>query len=56
MSSIKGSIRASFHFSIMATPVQAVFGRDMVFNLISVLGWQFVIAAKQRQVEIDNVK
>ena len=39
----------------MATPVQAVFGRDMLFNLASVIDWQVATAAKQLQVDIDNV-
>ena len=56
MSYIKKSIRASYHFTIMVTPVQAVFGRDMIFNLVSVLDWKVVIAEKQRRVEIDNVQ
>ena len=37
----------------MATPGQYVFGRDMVFNLTSVVYWQVVTDAKQRQVDID---
>ena len=40
----------------MATPGQAVFGRDMLFNLASVVDWRVVTAAKQRQVDIDNVR
>ena len=40
----------------MTTPGQAVFGRDVVFNLASVIDWQVVIAVKQRQVDIDNVR
>ena len=39
----------------MATPGQATFGRDMLSNLTSVIDWRVVIAAKQRQVDIDNV-
>ena len=30
-------IRASYHLTIMAIPGQAVFGRDMLFNLTSVV-------------------
>ena len=40
----------------MATPGQVVFGRDMLFNLASVVYWQVVTTATQRQVEIDNVR
>ena len=38
----------------MTTSVQAVFSIDMFFNLVSVIDWQVVTAAKQRQVDIDN--
>ena len=40
----------------MATPGQAIFGREMIFNLVSVVDWQFVTAAKQRQGDTDNVQ
>ena len=40
----------------MATPVQDVFGRDMLFNLVSFIDWQVVTAANQHQVDIDNVR
>ena len=40
----------------MSTPGQAVFGRDMLFNPTSVLDWWFVTTAKQRQLDIDNVR
>ena len=40
----------------MPKPVQAVFGRDMLFNLASVVDWLVVTATKQLQVDIDNVR
>ena len=40
----------------MATTGQDVFGRDMLFNLASVVDWRVVTAAKKRQVDIDNVR
>ena len=36
---IAWAIRDTYHINIMATPVQAVFGRDMLFNLASVVDW-----------------
>ena len=36
---IEWSKRASYSCIIMATPGQAVFGRDMLFNLASVVDW-----------------
>ena len=53
---IAWEIRASYHRTIMATPGQDVFVRDMLFNLTSVDDWQVVTAVKQRKVDIDNVR
>ena len=46
-------IRASYHHTIMETPNQVVFGRDMILNLASVVYWRVVTTAKKRQVDID---
>ena len=40
----------------MATPGKAVFGRDILFNLASVVDRRVSTAVKQRQVEIYNVR
>ena len=56
LASIAWAIRAFYHRTIMNTPGQAVFGRDMLFNLASVIEWRVVTATKQRQVDIDNVR
>ena len=53
---IAWAIRASYHRTIMATPGQDIFGRDMLLNLASVVDWRVVTAAKQRQLDIDNVR
>ena len=37
LSSIAWEIRASYHLTIMNTPGQDVFGRDILFNLASVV-------------------
>ena len=52
---IAWAIRASYRRTIMATPGQAIFGRDMIFNLLSVIDWLVLNAAKQQQVDIANV-
>ena len=36
------AIRASYCLIIGATPGQAIFGRDMVFNIASVVYWQAI--------------
>ena len=40
----------------MATPVQSVFSRDILFNLVSVVDWRVITSVKQWQVEIYNVR
>ena len=49
-------IRYSYHNTIMSTLGQAVFGRDMLFKFTPVVDWRVVAAAKQPQVDIDNVR
>ena len=56
LTSIAWEIKNFYRCTIMANPGQAVFGRDMLFNLASVVDWRIVTAAKQRQLDIDNVR
>ena len=56
LASIAWAIRVSSRCNTMSTPGQAVFGRDMLFNLVSVIYRRVEIAVKQRKVDIDNVK
>ena len=37
LSYISWEIRASYHHTIMAMPGKAVFGRDMLFNFVTVV-------------------
>ena len=52
---IAWAIRAYYHRTIMATPGHAVFFRDTIFNLTSVVDWQVITVENQLQVDIDNV-
>ena len=54
--SIAWEIRASYHRTILATPSQDVFRRDVEFNLASYVDWSVANIVKQRQVDIDNVR
>ena len=47
--------KASYHRTIMAMLGQYDCGRDMLFNLLSVVDWRVVTTVKQHQVDIDNV-
>ena len=48
LASIAWAIRASYYRTILSTPGQAVFGRDMLFNLASVIDWSVATSVKQR--------
>ena len=54
--SIAWPIRDFYYRTIMATPGQSVFGREIILNITSVVDWRVVTAAKQRKVDIDTVR
>ena len=56
LASVSSAIRASYHRTIQATPGQAVFGRDILFNLTSVVYWQVITSRKQLQVHKWTLK
>ena len=56
LSSIAWAVRASHHSTWNKTPGQLVFGRDMIFNLSTVVDWKAITARKQAQVDRDNLR
>jgi Integrase core domain. len=56
LSSIAWAIRASYHSTLGATPAQLVFGRDMIFNIKTIVDWRTITARKQKQVIKDNLR
>jgi hypothetical protein len=56
LSSIAWAIRASYHNTLQATPAQLVFGRDMIFNIATVVDWHALHNRKQTQVLRDNIR
>ena len=56
IASIAWEIRYYYQNTITSTPGQDVFGRDILFNLASVVDWQVSTVAKQHQLDIDNVR
>ena len=56
LASIAWVIRSIYHRTIMATLGQAIFGRDILFNLSPVVEWRVATDVKLRQVDIDNVR
>ena len=47
-------ILLSLHYNLHTG--KSVFGRDIIFNLASVIYWRVITAAKHRQVDIVNVQ
>jgi Integrase core domain. len=50
------SICSSYHRMLEATPAQLVFGRDMIFNIKTMVNWDLVRKCKQSQVDFDNAR
>ena len=48
-------IRASYHHTIGSISGQAVFGRDMIFNVALVVDWKVINPNKKYQLDIDNL-
>ena len=53
-SSIAWTVRAPHHTTFDKNPAQLVFGRDMIFNLYTVIDWKAITLRKQKQVDRDN--
>ena len=54
LTAIAWAIRASHHSTLGQTPAQAVFQRDMIFNMKSIINWKEVSIRKQKRVDQDN--
>ena len=54
LNAISWAIRASHHSTLDYTPCQAVFQRDMIFNIKTIVNWKEVSLRKQAQVDRDN--
>ena len=56
LSSIAWAIRASCYCTNMNTLVQAIYDREMILNLASVVYWQVITAVKKQKGGIDNIQ
>jgi len=48
------AIRSTYHTTLMGTPGQLVFGRDMIFNIQHVADWKKIKLNKQRIIKKNN--
>ena len=56
LASIAWAVRASYNSATDATPAQLVFGRDMMFNLTSLVNWKDLSKKKQKLVDQANLR
>ena len=56
LASIAWAMRSSYHRTLEATPAQLVIGRDMIFNIQTVVYWDLLCKRKQSQVDFDNMR
>ena len=50
------ALRATYHLTLQATPIQLVFGRDAMLNVQFQADWQLIKQLKQKQIHQDNLK
>lgn len=53
-SAICWAIRSTYHTTLKATPGQAVFGRDMIWNIRHETDWQLIHQRKRARIEYNN--
>ena len=56
LASVAWAIRASYNSATQATPAQLVFGRDMMFNISSLINWKEVSIRKKQIVDKANLR
>jgi hypothetical protein len=56
LASIAWAIRASYNSATNATPAQMVFGRDMLFNISTLINWKTLSLNKQMSVDKANLR
>ena len=50
------AVRATFHTTLQATPMQLVFGRDAILNSQFEANWKFIKERKQKLIKLNNQK
>jgi transposase InsO family protein len=48
------AIRATYHTTLQATPMQLVFGRDAFLNTMFEANWQYIKERKQKLIKLNN--
>ena len=56
ITSVAWSIIASHHTTFDSTPTHLVFGRDILYNLTSVIDWRVIRNRGGKQVDLDYTR
>ena len=56
LASVAWAVRASYNSATDATPIQLVFGRDMLFDLKTLVNWKELSIRKQKLVDKANLR
>ena len=56
LASVAWAVRSSYNNTTNATPAQLVFGRDMMFNLSTLVNWKELSLRKQALVDKANLR
>ena len=56
LSAIRFAVRSTVHSTLQATPMQLVFGRDAIFNILHKANWRYIQERKQRIINKNNAK
>ena len=56
LASVAWAVRSSYNNSTDATPAQLVFGRDMMFNLSTLVNWKELSIRKQALVDKNTLR
>ena len=48
------AVRATFHTTLQASPMQLVFGRDAILNINHITDWEHIIQRKQTRINENN--
>ena len=55
LASVAWAIRALYNSATDATPAQLVFGRDMLFNISTLVNWKSIATSKQANIDKANL-
>ena len=56
LSAIMFGIRATYHTTLEATPLQLVFGRDAILPIQYQSDWDFIQNNKRKRIELNNMR